>query len=77
MKDADPNRFAALALKYGLPERQLTEAREALIFNGARPLNVDSDIEQLCRDANAQGGGVAMFDKLLKGQIAILRASQS
>lgn len=62
-----------LAEEYALPPRQLSEAREVLLRHGLPPLEIDDALTDLCKNTRAHGGGVAMFDKLLKGQIAILR----
>lgn len=63
-----------LANDFNLPYRQLTEAQEVLRFNGAT--NIEMAIRDLCENTRAHGGSVETFDRLLKGQVAILKASQ-
>jgi hypothetical protein len=66
----------AIAAQFQLPKRQLSEAWQVLLSHGARPSDADKQIRQMCEDSRAQGGGIAMFDKLLKGQVSVLKASQ-
>ena len=64
-----------LANQYELPERQLSEAQEVLLFHGVEKSKIRSAMETLCQSTKEHGGGALNFDKLLKGQIAILKAS--
>lgn len=63
-----------LATQYSFPRRLLSEAQEVMLYEGWTPEEIRKDLPQLCADARAQGGSVEMFDRLLKGQIAVFRA---
>lgn len=71
----DKTELGRLAAEYNLPYRLLSEAQEVMLYEGWPPMEIHKDLPQLCADAKAQGGSVEMFDKLLKGQIAVFRAS--
>ena len=64
-----------LANQYELPERQLSEAQEVLLYHGVDKSEIRSTVQTLCQSTKEHGGGASNFDKLLKGQIAILKAS--
>lgn len=64
-----------LAMQHSLPKRLLSEAQEVMLREGWTPEEIRKDLPQLCADAKAQGGTVEMFGRLLKGQIAVFRAS--
>ena len=68
-----------LANQYGLPVRQLVEAQEVMLFTGVSHDEIRSKLPQICDDANvfADGNAIGMFDRLLKGFIALVEARNS
>lgn len=75
MRTFDTKELQSLATKHNFPRRLLSEAQEVMLREGWTPEEIRKDLPQLCEDAKAQGGTIEMFDRLLKGQIAVLRAS--
>lgn len=63
-----------LAEQLGLPASTLVEAQSQLLEEGFTMERINTLIPALCNDAKAQGGA-QMFDKLLKGQIALFRVN--
>lgn len=73
----DSAQLKNLADRFGLSPLELAEAQELLLLHGVKKDQVGTVVLGLCEDARDQGGAVAMFDKLLKGRIAVLQVSQT
>lgn len=63
MKPLDTDELQSLATQYSLPNRLLSEAQEAMLYEGWTPQEIRKDLPQLCEDAKAQGGTVEKFDR--------------
>jgi hypothetical protein len=67
----------ALGKEFNLPWRQLSEAQQVLLHEGLPPKEIKTELRRLCSNANDQGGGVQIFNNVLLGFVAILRAENS